>query len=218
MRAHRMWMSVMAVALVGASPAGAAVGERESAWSITSYPVSVDSTGTDRAGLAAPVATSQWAPGQDPRFTRQSLSGPRVGFTLATGNGDVHRSLQREHMGRLVSQFGWQFERRVAPLGGGPELVTEVLPMVGGVEYGKLVPSLNVALGVRTRSRLEFGMGPSLSLAGDDARSRVGLLLAVGKSFDYDGVSLPVNLVVSTNPWGTRVTLTGGYAIERLRN
>jgi hypothetical protein len=147
-------------------------------------------------------------------FRLHDLSGPRVGATFAFGDGKLSRDLDRKGLGRIVSQFGWHFERELVPIGAGPELVTEAVPMFGGVEYGKLIPSLTMAVGVRFRDGLEFGMGPSFTLVNTVGRSNVGLVVAVGKTFDYDGVSLPVNIALSTNPQGTRTTLTAGYAIR----
>ena len=57
-------------------------------------------------------------------------------------------------------------------------------------------------------------MGPSFTLVNTEGHSNVGLVVAVGKTFDYGGVSLPINLAVSSNPQGTRTTLVAGYAIR----
>jgi hypothetical protein len=149
------------------------------------------------------------------RFREQDLSGPRVGFSFAPGDGEMYRTMKDHGMGRMVSQFGWHFEHTVTPLGGGPALVTEAIPLFGGVEYGMFIPSLTFALGVRLPSGLEFGAGPSFTLSNSQGQARAGLVLAAGKTLDYSGVNIPLNLAVSTNKDGTRVTLIAGYSIRR---
>ena len=108
-------------------------------------------------------------------------------------------------------------ERRVSPRGGGPEFVIETVPMVAGVEYGKVIPNITVAMGVRFPAGWEFGIGPNLLLTGIESSDdvRTSLVTAVGYSFRYSGVSLPVNLAFTTNPDGNRVSLVFGYAIRR---
>ncbi len=164
--------------------------------------------------LATAPAPRPIPPEPPVQFRQRDLSGPRVGATFALGDGKLAHELDRKGLGRIVSQFGWHFERQLVPLGGGPQLVTEAIPLVGGVEYGKLVPSLTTAVGVRFASGLEFGMGPSFTLVNTEGKSNIGLVVAVGKSIDYGGVSLPINLAVSSNPQGTRTTLLAGYAIR----
>ena len=105
----------------------------------------------------------------------------------------------------------------MTPAGGGPEFVIETVPLVAGVEYGKFLPSITLAMGVRFPSGWEFGIGPNLMVTGvensDDLQT--SLITAVGYSFRYAGVSLPVNLAFATNPDGNRVSILFGYAIRR---
>ena len=152
--------------------------------------------------------------GQPPALLRSGWSGPRMGLMMTPGNGSVAARLKDHGLGNVVSQFGWQFEHRIVPFGGGPQLVTEAIPLFGGVEYGKLVPSLTLVLGTRSRSGYEFGMGPSFT-ATSATSANAGLVIAVGKSLDYGPVCIPLNLAVSTNPKGTMVTLIAGYAIDQ---
>jgi hypothetical protein len=163
----------------------------------------------DPSVLAEPGPT--WQP---PQLQRSGWSGPRMGLMAAPGDGAISRRLKDHGLGSMVSQFGWQFERRVVPFGGGPQLVTEAIPLFGGVEYGKLVPSITLVMGVRSPSGLEFGMGPSFTVARATGIN-AGLVIAAGKSIDYGAVCIPVNLAVSTNPKGTMVTLIAGYAIDQ---
>lgn len=151
---------------------------------------------------------------QSSQLQRSGWSGPRMGLMVAPGDGAISRRLKDHGLGSVVSQFGWQFERRIVPFGGGPQLVTEAIPLFGGVEYGKLVPSLTLVMGVRSPSGFEFGMGPSFTVVSATGVN-AGLVIAAGKSLNYGAVCIPLNLAVSTNPKGTMVTLIAGYAIDQ---
>ena len=148
-------------------------------------------------------------------FRQRNLSGPRIGMTVVLDQDQLSQ-MRARGMGPFMSQFGWHFERQVVPLGGGPQFIVESVPMVGGVEYGEFIPSITLAMGVRFPSGAEFGLGPSLSANPANGGSS-SLVIAAGRSFDYGGVSLPVNVVLSTNPHGQRLSVVLGYAIQQAR-
>ena len=148
------------------------------------------------------------------RFSKRNMGGPRLGITYIPGDGELVQKLKDNGIGNTISQFGWHFEYAVIPEGGGPSFVIEFIPLVGGVEYGKFVPSATLAMGVRMPNGIEFGMGPNLLYGGGD-NVNSALVLALGKSFDYGGVSIPINLVFVTNPDGNRVSVIFGYAIAK---
>lgn len=162
----------------------------------------------------APVATVATPEDDAPvLFKQRNLSGPRIGMTAVLDQDQIDK-MKARGMGPFMSQFGWHFERRMVPLGGGPQFVIESVPMVGGVEYGEFIPSMTLAMGVRFPSGAEFGLGPSISANPDNGGSS-SLVIAAGRSFDYGGVSLPVNVALSTNPHGQRLSLVLGYAIQQ---
>jgi hypothetical protein len=184
------------------------------AWTATAQTSLPEPVLTPPPDSLARVVTSRALEPQ-PVFVERDLSGPRVGFTIAAGDGETETSLRRRGIGRMISQFGWHFEHQIRPLGGGPQLVTEMIPLFGGVEYGRIIPSLTFALGLRTAEGFEFGMGPSFTATTGTSPSMVGLVLAAGKTIDYGGVCVPMNLAVSVNPNGSRITLAAGYAIHQ---
>jgi hypothetical protein len=145
-------------------------------------------------------------------ITERNLDGPRLGMSVVPGNGELKSRLSDHGVGRTISQFGWHFEHRVRLQRSGPAFVIEFIPLVGGVEYGKFIPSASLMFGIRFPSGFEFGMGPNL-LAGGSSGVSSALVLALGKTFDYDGVSIPVNLAFVTSPIGNRLGLVFGYAI-----
>ena len=197
MKTARMWKALLGAVLA-----------------IAVRPASVSAQPSDLQLHAVAVLAESEPAGESPQLQRSGWSGPRMGLMMAPGDGSISRRLKDHGLGNVVSQFGWQFERRVVPFGGGPQLVTEAIPLFGGVEYGKLVPSLTLVMGVRSPSGFEFGMGPSFTVASATGIN-AGLVIAVGKSIDYGAVCIPLNLAVSTNPRGTMVTLIAGYAIDQ---
>lgn len=175
-------------------------------------PSTAHAVGTLGDTSASPARPGTFAP---VHFVERDMSGPRVGFTVAPFADGGYRALRDHGMGPVVSQFGWHFEHQVAPGGGGPQFVTQFVPLFGGVEYGKLIPSFTAALGVRLPSGTEFGVGPSFTLVNSEGRAASAIMLAAGRTLDYGGVNVPVNVAVSLNQDGTRVTALVGYAIRR---
>jgi hypothetical protein len=171
-------------------------------------------------GLQPGKAVSQsMYPESTVSFAHRNLGGPRLGISFVTGNGDLWQKLEDERIGRSISQFGWHFEYQVIPEGGGPQFVVQLVPLVAGVEYGKFIPSGTLAMGVRFPGGIEFGLGPNILLVGKNdmgkSPAKTALVLGIGKSFNYGGVSIPLNLVYATNPDGNRISVIFGYAIAK---
>ena len=156
------------------------------------------------------------------------LSGPRVGVTFLSA-GIVDKLDDRGfEVGSLVTQFGWQFERRFHTSENGPTFVTEWVLLVGGTEQGVFFPSASWLVGIRTRKGVEFAVGPNLTPAG------VALAAAAGITFRAGGMNIPVNLAVvpskvssvsyagppsfrtrETTRSGVRVSLLFGFNMRR---
>ncbi len=150
---------------------------------------------------------------EDVLFGKRNFGGPRLGVTYVMGAGKLSETLERNKIGRALSQFGWHFEYQVIPDGGGPSFVIQFVPLVAGVEYGKLIPTATLAMGVRLPDGYEFGLGPNALVTQEGLKS--ALVMSVGKSFSYGGVNIPVNLVYATNPEGNRFSIIFGYAIRK---
>jgi len=148
-------------------------------------------------------------------LAQRNLGGPRLGITYVPGDNELFNELKNKEMDRMLSQFGWHFEYQVIPDGGGPQFVVQFVPLVAGVEYGKLVPSATLAMGVRFSGGIEFGLGPNLLVTGGDKAVRTSLIMGIGKSFNYGGVSIPLNLVFAKSPEGNRISFILGYAISK---
>lgn len=149
----------------------------------------------------------------DVLFGERNLGGPRLGVTYVVGGGKLAGDLEKYGIGRTLSQFGWHFEYQVIPDGGGPSFVIQFVPLVAGVEYGTLIPSATLAMGVRLPEGFEFGLGPNALVTQNGVKS--ALVMTIGKSFSYGGVNIPLNLVYATNQDGNRISFIFGYSIRK---
>jgi len=176
--------------------------------------LTVATAGVKAQDIGVAIPTLQAPPPQSVlTMARRNLGGPRLGVTYVLAGDKMIKDLEDNDMDRIISQFGWHFEYQVVPEGGGPQFVIQFVPMVGGVEYSKLLPSTAVAMGVRFPNGFEFGMGPELMLSEDGLET--ALVVGIGKTFDYSGVSIPINLVFTRNNDGVRVSTIFGYAIQK---
>jgi hypothetical protein len=161
--------------------------------------------------LATPAwcqyATQQPLP---PRISKTlDLSGPRFGLTmLSPGNVDA---LKKEHINvrPMISQFGWQFERRFYSKQDGMTALTEWVPLISGLEQGVVLPSLNWLVGVRTSTGAEFGIGPNITPLG------VGLVIAAGVTVRSGALNIPLNFAIASSKSGSRVTIMTGFNIRK---
>ena len=171
-------------------------------------------TTTFLAAIAAAQCPSQNPNDEPVCLSKINIGGPRLGLTGIIGNGDFAHELDKNKIGRYYSQFGWQFEFKVVPEGNGPSFVIELIPMIGAVEYGIVVPSITVPLGIRMPNGFEFGIGPNVCATSID-RASSSVVIALGKTFSYRGVGIPINFAVAKGSGGVATTLSFGYALVR---
>jgi hypothetical protein len=137
------------------------------------------------------------------------LSGPRIGLTVL-GPGSIDRLKTEDiHVNSVVSQFGWQFEKRFYTNQEGLTMLTEFVPLLSGLEQGVALPSLNWLVGVRGPSGLEFGIGPNITPLG------TGLVVAAGVTVRSGAINVPLNIAVATSKSGARVSIMTGFNIRR---
>ncbi|MEJ8757389.1 hypothetical protein WG947_10300 [Pontibacter sp. H259] len=138
------------------------------------------------------------------------LSGPRLGFTIISSR--LRDNIKEEHhedINPFITQFGWQFETRIFTLENGTSGLFEFVPLVGGLEQGKFLPSLSALVGIRGPKGLEFGIGPNVSVAG------AGLVLAAGTNFQSEGINFPVNVAFAPSKDGARFSVLFGFNSRR---
>lgn len=103
----------------------------------------------------------------NPNEERLNLSGPRMGFTVFTGETAKYLKESTQTGGYeaipLMFQFGYQFEKQYLNEGNFQALF-EFVPMVTGLDQGLIIPSFTVMNGLRSnKNGLEFAFGPTVS-------------------------------------------------------
>ncbi|HXT70765.1 MAG TPA: hypothetical protein VN700_13475 [Vicinamibacterales bacterium] len=171
------------------------------------------------AFIAAITASPAWSQGRitppsetiPPRATKEvNLSGPRFGLTLLSpGNMDALKDKDIMIQRPLVSQFGWQFEKRLYTTDEGVTTLTEFVPLISGLEQGVALPSLNWLVGVRTPSGTEFGIGPNITPVG------IGLVVTGGITVRSGALNIPLNFAVASSKSGARVSIMTGFNLRR---
>ena len=123
---------------------------------------------------------------------RDRLSGPRFGATLVPARARAELAEKGIEVNGVMSQFGWQFERLFLSGDGQMAAVSEFVVLVGGLDQGTFLPSINWGIGARHVGGLEFGVGPNLSAAGS------ALVIAAGATRQSGSMNIPVNVGGST--------------------
>jgi hypothetical protein len=138
------------------------------------------------------------------------MTGPRFGVTMLNQKS-VDTLLEKKNISvqPMVSQFGWQFERRLYTNGDGVTMLTEWIPLLSGLDQGVALPSLNWLTGLRTAGGSEFGIGPNITPLG------VGLVVAAGVTMKTGALHVPFNVAVATSKSGARVSFMTGFNVRR---
>ncbi len=145
-----------------------------------------------------------------PRVTREvNLSGPRFGMTLLSPSTVDALKERNVTVGPIVSQFGWQFERRLYTSNEGVSALMEWVPLLSGLEQGAALPSLNWLVGVRTASGAEFGIGPNITPVG------TGLVFAAGVTVRSGALNVPLNFALASSKSGVRISIMTGFNIRK---
>ena len=144
------------------------------------------------------------------QLSENRLSGPRVGLTVITGS-NADRLKDELGIQPVITQFGWQFETELfRSADSGVMAVTEWIPLMGGLEQGRFLPSLSWLVGLRTSNGAEIAVGPNASLAG------VGLAVAGGVSFSAGEVNIPLNFALVPSSGGLRVSVLSGFYLKEV--
>jgi len=171
--------------------------------------------------LAACLFVGTAFPQDSEEIVPVKLSGFRVGLTYMPG--DVLRdALDDPTTFPLLAQFGWQFEKQFPSGMGGLAAIFEVIPMVGGMNLGILIPSVSMLIGIRTQQGYELGAGPQISLSGskDEAKVGTGMVFGAGKTWRLGNLYLPVNFAVAQGKAkgeeesSLKLTLITGFALK----
>ena len=135
------------------------------------------------------------------------LAGPRLGMTYLTKNflSNMDKDID---VGSVVSQFGYQFEKRFFTTNSGATALTEVILLVGGIEHDLVVPSVTAMIGMRTSNGFEVAAGPNITPSGSS------VVVGLGLTYQSGGINFPVNLATSLSKRGTRISLLMGFNLR----
>lgn len=102
-----------------------------------------------------------------PYANRLNLNGPRMGFTVLTGDYANIFSKPLNEGGYeavpVMFQFGYQLEARYLNEGN-IQALFEFIPMITGLDQGLFIPSLTIMHGLRNnKNGWEFAFGPTLN-------------------------------------------------------
>ncbi|GAA3919606.1 hypothetical protein [Hymenobacter algoricola] len=155
-----------------------------------------------------PLPPGPTVPGdENSAYNDVHLGGPRVGVTVLMAGAAT--KAEERNIKPFLTQFGWQFETRVFRLPNGTAGLVELVPLIGGLEQNKFIPSLNALIGIRGPKGFEFGMGPNLTPIS------ANVAFAVGATYRSHGVNFPVNLAVVPGNGGARISLLLGFNSRR---
>lgn len=135
-------------------------------------------------------------PREDPHQRGLSLGGPRFGVSYINGGGfdklqeAVKKAKPNTEVEPAMSQFGWQVEYRMFRTDEGLTALTELIPLVGGMDQGLALPSATWLVGLRGSGGFEVGVGPNIGVDG------VTMMLGIGYSADLGGINIPINAAV----------------------
>ena len=95
-------------------------------------------------------------------------NGPRLGITAVVGSSTKILMADPKTGGfgyslPALTSFGYQFEQ-VFVNSGDFQALFEFIPLIAGLEYGRVIPSANVLMGMRnSRTGWEFAVGPNFT-------------------------------------------------------
>ncbi|MBK8248520.1 MAG: hypothetical protein IPK85_14095 [Gemmatimonadetes bacterium] len=162
--------------------------------------------------LFAAAPSSLWSQDLNARLpgptTMAQLSGPRFGATFVPARARAELAEKGIEVNGVMSQFGWQFERLFLSGDGQMAAVSEFVVLVGGLDQGTFLPSINWVIGARHVGGLEFGVGPNLSAAGS------ALVIAAGATRRSGSMNIPFNVSVVPSKFGTRLSLLTGFTVR----
>jgi hypothetical protein len=148
---------------------------------------------------------------QAKKLPRQTLSGPRFGFTTFTGETADLRGMA--DLEPIMSQFGWQLETQIVSMTGGNQALMEWVFLVGGVEQDELNLSVAWLTGYRLENGVELGVGPNVSYNKDSEDTTTSMVVAAGATMPFGDLYVPLNVAVAFAKGGPRITTLLGWIV-----
>jgi hypothetical protein len=167
--------------------------------------------------VAIMIATEIFAQKRSENFKNNpvNVNGVRVGATyIFTNNSpsgkEEQKVLDKNNIGNLITQFGWQFEKQYSSGIGNTAGITEIVVFAGGLNQGTIIPSLSGIVGFRLDNGLQFGGGPNLTVT--KRLFTPGFVWITGHSTVIGKLHIPIDVVLTQSRNGVHLTLTTGFA------
>jgi hypothetical protein len=140
------------------------------------------------------------------------ILGPRVGCSCILTTEENFTSSLTPYFSSgnyfpVITLFGVNFEQRILLGETRSHFAFQEVVLLGGLEQGMILPEATLLIGYRDSSGFEFGIGPILHLSG------IGVITAVGWTFSYRGVYIPVDisLVLPNKEKPIQIGFTTGF-------
>jgi hypothetical protein len=143
---------------------------------------------------------------QDTLAPTLNLSGVRIGITYIDNN--LVREFEQNSnfsLNPVISQFGWQWEKKFLATPSGTAGLNEWILLFGGMEQNLFLPSLSWLIGIRDSKGFEFAIGPNASASG------FAIAIAGGITFKTQFLNFPVNLAIVISKFGQRASFLTGF-------
>ncbi|MBA7633384.1 hypothetical protein ES703_40950 [subsurface metagenome] len=161
----------------------------------------------------------------DEELRLQLIFGPRVGISYIMANpDDFNDSVQEVFPDKnrkyfpVFTQFGINLEQRIRLGGTRSHFAFQEVLLIGGLDQNIVLPALNLLIGFRSHAGLEFGLGPNITMsrATEGPGVTVSVVYAVGWTFAFKNVFVPVDLCIVPTPSDghPRLTLLTGFNFE----
>lgn len=151
--------------------------------------------------------------------------GPRVGATVIVARPaefdnavqEMYPDSERKYF-PVITQFGISLEQRIKLGDTESHFAFQEVITLGGLDQNIVIPSFNFLIGFRSRMGLEIGMGPNISMkkTGDSIKPTVSVIYAVGWTFSFKDVYVPVDIAVVPTPSDgcPRISVLTGFNFE----
>jgi hypothetical protein len=151
-------------------------------------------------------------------ITPLKMSGFRIGVSVLGGTkaSELKSALRDSKASPMIAQFGWQYEFRYPAGDGGAAAVVEIIGLVGGLNQGLFIPSINLPIGIRSASGYEIGAGPHFSMGGigNNPKLASGFVVAGGLTSKIGKLNIPLNFAFMQGR--TRGEAKTGYTLTML--
>ena len=193
--------------------------------SVLASPINLDDAATDSTRMELTQPSLRTVTSYDnttPNANGIALAGPRIGLVYLMG--DLPERLKKGGI-PVLTQIGWQFENYFFKDESGWTGVSEYMLMVAGMERELLLPSASWLVGIRSPTGIEFGIGPTLSMASmargisndefsAENISGLGAVIAAGMTFKAGRVNFPVNVGFVKSGESNRFVLSCGFNLQ----